>query len=160
MNTKHKRQSGMTTKSHKAKVPTKRTKPGSEDRATISAQVLEGMRSGLSAFKACKKAGVNQSTFNLWLNDDADLAAQYARAREDLLEMMASDILDIADRPVGSTDSGATDSGAVADKKVQIDTRKWLLSKLAPKKYGDKLEVSGDSANPLVTRIERVVVKA
>ena len=63
--------------------------------------------------------------------------------------MMASDILDIADRPVGSTDSGATDSGAVADKKVQIDTRKWLLSKLAPKKYGDKLELSGDKENPL-----------
>jgi hypothetical protein len=73
---------------------------------------------------------------------------------------MASDLLDIADRPVGSTESGGTDSGAVADKKVQIDTRKWLLSKLAPKKYGDKIEVSGDPSNPLVQRIERVVVKA
>jgi hypothetical protein len=139
---------------------TKRTKPGSEDRATVSQLVLNGMRSGLSAFKACKQAGVNQSTFNDWLNDDTKLAADYARAREDLLEMMASDLLDIADRPVGSIESGATDSGAVADKKVQIDTRKWLLSKLAPKKYGDKLELSGDPANPLVQRIERVVVKA
>ena len=150
----------MTTKTHEKKAPVKRTTPGSEDRAKISAVVLAGMRGGLSAFKACKRAGVNQSTFNDWLNDDAKLAADYARAREDLLEMMASDLLDIADRPVGSTDSGATDSGAVADKKVQIDTRKWLLSKLAPKKYGDKLEVSGDAANPLVTRIERVVVKS
>jgi hypothetical protein len=150
----------MTTKSHKTKAPAKPTKPGSEERANVSALVLEGMRSGLSAFKACKRAGVNQSTFNDWLNGDAALAAEYARAREDLLEMMASDLLDIADRPVGSTESGATDSGAVADKKVQIDTRKWLLSKLAPKKYGDKLEVSGDPANPLVQRIERVVVKA
>lgn len=139
---------------------TKRTKPGSEDRATVSQLVLDGMRSGLSAFKACKAAGVNQSTFNDWLNADPALAADYARAREDLLEMMASDLLDIADRPVGSTESGGTDSGAVADKKVQIDTRKWLLSKLAPKKYGDKIEVSGDPANPLVQRIERVVVKA
>ena len=150
----------MTTKSHKTKAPAKPTKPGSEERANVSALVLEGMRSGLSAFKACKRAGVNQSTFNDWLNGDAALAAEYARAREDLLEMMASDLIDIADRPVGSTESGATDSGAVADKKVQIDTRKWLLSKLAPKKYGDKLEVSGDPANPLLQRIERVVVKA
>ena len=150
----------MTTKTHKTKAPAKPTKPGSEDRAKVSALVLQGMRSGLSAFKACKAAGVNQSTFNDWLNADAALAADYARAREDLLEMMASDLLDIADRPVGSTESGGTDSGAVADKKVQIDTRKWLLSKLAPKKYGDKLELSGDPANPLVQRIERVVVKA
>jgi hypothetical protein len=103
---------------------------------------------------------VHQSTFNLWLNQDAALAAEYARAREDLLEKMASDILDIADRPVGSLDNGATDSGAVADKRVQIDTRKWLLSKLYPKKYGDKLELSGDADNPLtIQRIERVVVK-
>lgn len=130
------------------------------DKERISTEVLKEMRNGLSAFKACKIAGVPQSTFNDWLNNDAKLAAEYARAREDLLEMMASDMLDIADRPVKSTDSGATDSGAVADKKVQIDTRKWLLSKLAPKKYGDKLEVSGDAANPLVTRIERVVVKS
>jgi len=48
----------------------------------------------------------------------------------------------------------------VQKHKLQVDTRKWLLSKLAPKKYGDKLEVSGDAANPLVTRIERVVVKS
>ncbi len=130
------------------------------DKERISTEVLKEMRNGLSAFKACKIVGVPQSTFNDWLNNDAKLAADYARAREDLLEMMASDMLDIADRPVKSTDSGATDSGAVADKKVQIDTRKWLLSKLAPKKYGDKLEVSGDAANPLVTRIERVVVKS
>jgi hypothetical protein len=150
----------MTTKSHKTKAPAKPTKPGSEERAKVSALVLEGMRSGLSAFKACKRAGVNQSTFNDWLNGDAALAAEYARAREDLLEMMASDLLDIADRPVGSTESGATDSGAVQKQRLQVDTRKWLLSKLAPKKYGDKLEVSGDPANPLVQRIERVVVKA
>jgi hypothetical protein len=94
---------------------------------------------------------VNQSTFNLWLNDDADLAAEYTRAREDLLELMASDLLDIADRPVGSTESGTTDSGAVADKKVQIDTRKWLLSKLAPKRYGDRvgLELTGQNGGPI-----------
>jgi hypothetical protein len=138
----------------------KRTKPGSDDRASISKLVLSGMRSGLSAFNACKAAGVHQSTFNLWLNQDAALAAEYARAREDLLEKMASDILDIADRPVGSLDNGATDSGAVSDKKLQIDTRRWLLSKLYPKRYGDKLELSGDADNPLtIQRIERVVVK-
>jgi hypothetical protein len=128
-----------------------KTKPKSKDRAEISAKVFEGMRSGMSAFKACKAVGVNQSTFNLWLNDDADLAAEYTRAREDLLELMASDLLDIADRPVGSTESGTTDSGAVADKKVQIDTRKWLLSKLAPKRYGDRvgLELTGQNGGPI-----------
>jgi hypothetical protein len=139
---------------------TKRTKPGSEDRAKISQLVLDGMRSGLSAFKACQAAGVPQSTFNLWVNDDAKLAEDYARAREELIERMANEVLELADSEVPETGDGKKDWQAIQKHKLQVDTRKWLLSKLAPKKYGDKLEVSGDPANPLVQRIERVVVKA
>ena len=150
----------MTTKSHKAKVPTKRTKPGSDDRAKISAKVLEGMRNGLSAFKACQAAGVSHSTFLGWVNDDATLADNYAHAREDLIERMASEVMELADSEVPETGDGKKDWQAIQKHKLQVDTRKWLLSKLAPKKYGEKLEVSGDPANPLVTRIERVVVKA
>jgi hypothetical protein len=139
---------------------TKRTKPGSEDRAIISQAVLDGMRNGLSALKACQAAGVNQSTFNDWLNDDAKLAAEYARAREELIERMAQEVLDLSDSDVGMLPDGKKDWAAVQKHKLQVDTRKWLLSKLAPKKYGDKIEVSGDAANPLVQRIERVIVKA
>jgi len=139
---------------------TKRTKPGSEDRVIISQLVLDGMRNGLSALKACQAAGVNQSTFNDWLNDDAKLAAEYARAREELIERMAQEVLDLSDSDVGMLPDGKKDWAAVQKHKLQVDTRKWLLSKLAPKKYGDKIEVSGDPANPLVQRIERVIVKA
>jgi hypothetical protein len=139
---------------------TKRTKPGSEDRAQISALVLKGMRNGLSALKACEAAGVHQSTFNTWLNDDDALAVDYARAREDLIERMAQEVLELSDSDVGLLPDGKKDWAAVQKHKLQVDTRKWLLSKLAPKKFGDKIEVSGDPANPLVQRIERVVVKA
>lgn len=149
----------MTKESEKAKPSSKRTRPGSEDRAQISALVLEGMRSGLSALKACQAAGVHQSTFNTWLNDDAALAVEYARAREDLIERMAQEVLELSDSDVGLLPDGKKDWAAVQKHRLQVDTRKWLLSKLAPKKYGDKLEVSGDAANPLVTRIERVIVK-
>lgn len=150
----------MTTKTHKAKAPTKRTKPGSEDRAQISALILKGMRNGLSAFKACQAAGVSHSTFLGWLNDDAALADNYAHAREDLIERMAQEVMDLSDQEVPETGDGKKDWQAIQKHKLQVDTRKWLLSKLAPKKYGDKLELSGDPANPLVQRIERVVVKA
>ena len=147
----------MTTKTHKAKAP---TKPGSPDRRKIADMVLAGMCSGMSAFKACQVAGVNQSTFNLWLNEDAKLAAEYARAREDLIERMANEVLELSDVDVGLQPDGKKDWAAVQKHKLQVDTRKWLLSKLSPKKYGEKLEVSGDPQNPLVTRIERVVVKS
>lgn len=147
----------MTTKSHKAKAP---TKAGSPDRRKIADLVFAGMRSGMSAFKACQVAGVNQSTFNLWLNDDAELAADYARAREDLIERMAQEVLDLSDVDVGLQPDGKKDWAAVQKHKLQVDTRKWLLSKLAPKKFGDKLELTGDPDRPLaIQKIERVVVK-
>lgn len=159
----------MTTKSHKAKAP---TKAGSPDRRKIADMVLAGMRSGMSAFKACQVAGVNQSTFNLWLNQDAELAAEYARAREDLIELLANETMAIADQAFEEIEEqavGKDGKPVVLKKKVpvdvqraklQVDTRKWLLSKLAPKKFGDKLELTGDPDRPLaIQKIERVVVK-
>jgi hypothetical protein len=138
---------------------TKTAKP-ERDKDAICQAVLQGMRDGLSAFKACQAAGVPQSTFNRWVDADAKLAEDYAHAREDLIERMANDVLELADSEVPETGDGKKDWQAIQKHKLQVDTRKWLLSKLAPKKYGEKLEVSGDPANPLVQRIERVVVKA
>ena len=130
-----------------------------EQREIIARQVFNEMRQGLSAYKACVKVGVPQGTFNGWLNEDQALAEDYARAREELHEFIAAEILAIADAPVPSTDKGGVDPGAIQKQRLQVDARKWLLSKLAPKKWGDKIEVSGDSDNPLkIERIERVVI--
>ena len=138
--------------------PEKATKPV-RDKAAICQEVLKGMRNGLSAFKACQKAGVSQSAFQRWVDDDSHLQIEYARAREDLIERIANEVMELSDQDVPMTGDGKKDWQAIQKHKLQVDTRKWLLSKLAPKKYGDKLEVSGDPTNPLVTRIERVVVK-
>ena len=130
-----------------------------EERAIIARQVFNEMRQGLSAYKACVKIGIPQGTFNGWLNEDASLAEDYARAREELHEFIAAEIIAIADAPVPSNEKGGFDPGAIQKQRLQVDARKWLLSKLAPKKWGDKIEVSGDSENPLkIERIERVVV--
>lgn len=79
------------------------------------------------------------------------------RARELQAEYMAEDILSIADEECtmvkadkhGSQDDdgqGNTevvfDSTAVQRNRLRVDARKWLLSKLAPKKYGDKLDTT------------------
>lgn len=76
-----------------------------------------------------------------------------------MIDRIAQEAIEIADEPVPMTEKGGLDSAAVQKQRLQVDTRKWLLSKLAPKKYGEKLELSGDPAAPLVQRIERVVVR-
>lgn len=134
----------------------KRTKPYSPERARIADQVLAGMGQGLSAFKACEAAGIPHSTFMGWLDEDAELVDRYTRARENLIERMANEILEISDKDVEIQADGKKDWAAVQKHKLQVDTRKWLLSKLAPKKYGEKLEIAGDAERPLGLAIEFV----
>jgi hypothetical protein len=57
----------------------------------------------------------------------------YARAREERADLLAKEILEIADAP-------CKDAVEVAHARNRLDTRKWLASKLAPRKYGDRVE--------------------
>src|SRR5258706_15510763 len=57
----------------------------------------------------------------------------YARAREERSDVLAREILEIADAP-------CADQVAVQRARNRIDTRKWLAAKLAPRKYGDRVE--------------------
>lgn len=92
-----------------------------------------------------------------WLADERkpDFVHQYARAREAQADKMAEDILAIADEECtmvrsdkhGSRDDdgeGRTevvfDAIAVARNRLRVDARKWLASKMAPKKYGEKVQ--------------------
>lgn len=93
------------------------------------------------------------STVRLWALDDQGpgFAAQYAQARDLGLDAMADELLDISDDASGDeadTPDGSRrmDSEFAARSKLRVDTRKWFLSKLAPKRYGDRLDVavSGD----------------
>lgn len=138
----------------------RRTKPGSPERPVIAEKVIKAMDSGMSCFKACQQVGISMQTFTRWAEEDAAIAEAYARAKENFIERIANEVMELSDADVGEQPDGRKDWAAVQKHKLQVDTRKWLLSKLAPKKYGDKLELSGDADNPLtIQRIERVVVK-
>jgi hypothetical protein len=148
----------MSSKTQKPKqAPKPKSKPTKDE---IIQNVLDGMAIvGLSCFKACQAAGVPNSTFMRWVDSDDKLAEKYAHARQELIERMADEVLELADSEVPAAGDGKKDWQAIQKHKLQVDTRKWLLSKLAPKKYGDKIEVSGDNENPLVQRIEHVNLK-
>ncbi len=102
--------------------------------------VLKRLAEGLSLRKAAEEAGISHPTFLDWCNADAQLADQYTRARatgaDAEFEGLSEDIAQEPERTPG----GTIDAAWVAWKRVQIDTKKWALSKKAPKKYGDKME--------------------
>lgn len=100
------------------------------------------------------------STVRSWVIDDVHgFAAQYALARDLGLDRMAEELLEIADTPVigeETEDDGEkvkTKRGDMLNhRRLQVDARKWYLSKLAPKKYGDKqaMELTGADGGPVV----------
>ena len=81
------------------------------------------------------------STVFLWLQKHESFMEQYARAKESCADAMSEDILEISDDPSIASDH----------KRIMVDSRKWLASKLKPKRYGDKLALDGDNAGgPIV----------
>lgn len=117
-----------------------------------------------------------QSTVFRWLESRLDFREQYARAREAQADFYADEIIKISDD--GSNDwmerRSEAEKGAgvntgwvlngehVQRSRLRVDARKWYASKVAPKKYGDKLisEHSGPDGGPIetVTEIKRTIV--
>jgi hypothetical protein len=114
-----------------------------DDRAVRSQLVVDLMVSeGLSLRKASARHQISAQTFLRAVAASPALAEQYDRARATMIERLADEIMELADAPVAKLDNGATDPGLVRHRQLQVDTRKWFLSKLAPKIYGDRLDVS------------------
>jgi len=123
-------------------------------------EVLKHMRKGKSLRQSTKKANIAKQTFLDWVDKDPELSGQYAQARADMIDCLADEIIEIADEKLTPTGDGKIDSAMVQWQKLRMEARKWALSKMAPKKYGDKLELSGDEQAPVsIQRIERVIVK-
>jgi hypothetical protein len=100
--------------------------------------VLAAMEEGNSLRQSCEHVGIPIGTFMRWCDEDADLAEHYARTRARLLDMKAEELEEIGERA-----AAARTPVEVAGLRLLSDNRKWLLSKLVPKKYGEKLAVGG-----------------
>lgn len=106
----------------------------------------------------------HMSTLMKWLIKIPEFNEQYVRAREAQQELIQEEIVEISDDCTDDvaflvTEDSDGDSAkpfikhsAIARARLRIDTRKWLMGKMAPKKYGDKLhqEITGKDGAPLV----------
>ena len=112
------------------------------DKTAVADMVIENMVAGLSMRQSCLQAGMTAQSFLRVVEASPQIAERYAHARNALLDAMVDKILELADSPVPLNEQGSTDPGLVRQRQLQVDARKWILSKLAPSKYGDRLDVS------------------
>lgn len=128
--------------------------------------ICQHIADGLSVRKVCALDGMpKMTTIFRWLADGEHevFREQYEKAREIGLEVHADSILEIADTPLEGVETKIMADGGVEVKKgdmlghrrLQIDARKWVLSKLLPKKYGDKMDLnhSGEIKSPTLNLI-------
>lgn len=137
--------------------PTKKT-------AKLLAEICAKLAEGKSTRLVCTEVGISQRVLWNWLANDEEFMRQYARAKEIGAELLFEEMLDIADD--GSNDwmerndkdnAGYQFNGEHVNRsRLRVDARKWYLSKLVPKKYGERLineHQGGDPDHPIMQNV-------
>ena len=116
--------------------------------------ICEQLAQGKSMRTVCATDDMpDMATVFRWLRTNDEFCKQYARAKEESTDAMAEEILDLSDGGLAVVKGMAEKKSSAAAQivRLQVDTRKWLMSKMKPKKYGDKSEVD------LTSKGERIV---
>ena len=116
----------------------------------ICAGIAEG--NSLKSVLAMSEDMPSYSTVFEWLRTYNDFSDNYERSTRERTLAMGEEILDIADDgsndymtiTKGDNDYNVEDREVTNRSKLRVETRKWIMSKMLPKKYGDKLDVVSD----------------
>jgi nitrogen fixation-related uncharacterized protein len=104
------------------------------------------------------------STVYLWLLQNKQFSDNYAKAREEQADTLADEIQAIADEEprevVDDKGIARVDSGWVTWQKNRVDARKWVASKLKPKKYGERQILAGDADSPVTVAADTSIFDA
>ena len=145
----------------------KSSKPGKIGRPTLYSKektdlICKLIASGQPLTKICSLENMPcMSTVMNWLWQESpyreDFLERYARAREQQAEILADQIISIADDDSedmifveGNDASGMTaipkaNREFIQRSNLRVEARKWVAAKLLPKKYGDRKEVKVDA---------------
>lgn len=108
--------------------------------------ICERLALGQSLRTVCKETNMPaMSTVFRWMFDEdkKDFREHYEEAKVQATEALAEEILDISDE--SSTiirGDDKSDGARVQANRLRVDTRKWIMAKMKPKKYGDKIDMT------------------
>jgi hypothetical protein len=125
--------------------------------STYSSELVETICSliaeGKSVAEVCRSDGMPAlRTFLRWADEREDVASEYRRALEARSEWQFAE----HDR-IRQT---AVDKESAAAARVQLAALEWAMSKMAPKKYGDKLDVTVGPVVGLAGELEAARLRA
>lgn len=113
----------------------------------LADRICEAIATGEALYRMCEERSdlPAERTIYQWLEKHPEFAQKYARARERQADRNADEIVTIADTEEDPQRA-----------RVRMDARKWRASKLAPKRYGDKVqqEISGPDGKPVEVKTD------
>jgi hypothetical protein len=122
-----------------------KTKPHVDYSPELWERICDLIAIGKPVAQIAKMASMpHRTTILKWAGEDGK-ADSYARAREAQASHFAAEIIEIVDAPVLATGDAAKTE--MSRRQMQMDARKWLAARLAPKQFGDKLDVLNRQAN-------------
>lgn len=116
------------------------------DIATIICEKVASSTCGLKRLCEANPELPDRDTINVWRSKYPEFSAQYASAKLKQADLLAEEILEIADDASNDYMDTVDDDGFsswklngehVQRSRLRIDTRKWLAAKLLPRQYGD-----------------------
>lgn len=107
---------------------------------TMCELISEG-KSLSSALKTSDKMPSYQLVM-LALRNNPEFRSMYEKAVESRADRLAEEIIELADQEMPEGLEGPMASAWVQQKRMQVDARKWVASKLKPKTYGDRIDVA------------------
>jgi len=115
----------------------------------IFTQICEQIETGRSLRSILKEDDnmPSSSTFFIWLKEDALKSKRYELATDLRTDILFDEIIEIAYNVEEGTTTKETERGVeittgdmLGHRRLKIDVLKWSLSKLNPKKYGEKIQ--------------------
>jgi len=124
----------------------------SEYTQELADMFCELIANGDSLRTACTDKDMpSPATIFKWMRENDTFLKQYEKATQERTEAMAEELLDIVDDGTNDymmrtgkdgTESWQLNGEHIQRSRLRADTRKWLMAKMKPKKYGDKIDMT------------------
>lgn len=116
----------------------------SEFTKEIGDRICEQLAEGKSIRRICREMDISRMSIIRWREKHQEFSDQYAKSRELGMEALGDEIIELAE---------TADNENYNPRRLEIDTKKWVMSKIARRTYGDKSEVEHKGEVNLVTTV-------
>lgn len=134
-----------------------------EEREQAFKKVANRIQNGEALRNILKDMRLGVNTFYAWLDKYEDLRERYARATDIRADKIFEEIIAIADDSTHDeliTEKGVQFNSEYARRsQIRIDARKWVLGKMRPSKYGDKLDITSGNEKMHIPAITGMIIK-